>query len=72
MFGFDDSEKNRDLGTRPFKLPVPRKIVPVNLYNPHEKKEEGKEVGSPGPGKYNLPSTFPLSSLADTDEPVDA
>jgi len=33
--GFDLSFKERDKGSGPFKDPVPKKIVPINLYNPH-------------------------------------
>ena len=34
---------------------MPKKIVPVNLYNPHVPAEDTKKV-APGPGKYNLPT----------------
>ena len=32
---FDLKEREKDAGSRPFKMAVPMKIVPVNLYNPH-------------------------------------
>jgi hypothetical protein len=50
----------------PFKQPIPRKIVPVNLYNPHAPVEDDKKKLVPGPGKYNVPSSFPAE---DSDEP---
>ncbi len=55
------------MGSRPFRLPVPKKIVPVNLYNPHEKKEDQKDNGPPGPGKYTLPSSFKEHSKEDAE-----
>jgi hypothetical protein len=56
VHGFDLAERERDQGSRPFRLPLPKKIVPVNLYNPHAPVEDEKHKGIPGPGKYNVPS----------------
>ena len=40
--GFDHAWKHTDEGTAPFRDPVPKKIVPVNLYNPHGEPESDK------------------------------
>ena len=56
-YGFELAERERDIGTKPFKQPVPKKIVPVNLYNPHSDVDNESKVG-PGPGKYYVPSQF--------------
>ena len=55
--GFDLAERERDAGSRPFKQPVPKKIVPINLYNPHAEAESDNKC-IPGPGKYDVPSAF--------------
>ena len=43
--------------TRQFKDPVPKKIVPVNLYNPHAEPENDKKK-SPEMCTYDLPRDF--------------
>jgi len=42
--------------TSSFKPPVPKKIVPVNLYNPHAEVEDEKKKPIPGPGTYAVPT----------------
>lgn len=54
LFGFNIAEKNRDVITSSFKPPVPKKIVPVNLYNPHAQVEDDKKKIIPGPGAYKV------------------
>jgi hypothetical protein len=46
------------LGTSSFKPPVPKKIVPVNLYNPHSEVEDDKKKIMPGPGAYPVGTQF--------------
>jgi hypothetical protein len=55
---FDLAERNKDLGTSSFKLQVPKKIVPVNLYNPHAEVEADATKLVPGPGTYNHKTYF--------------
>ena len=40
--GFDLAERHIDEGTSAFKDPIPKKIVPVNLYNPHAEPDSDK------------------------------
>lgn len=40
--GFDQAWRYTDEGTSAFRDPVPKKIVPVNLYNPHAEPESDK------------------------------
>lgn len=54
MFGFDLAERERGHITSSFHPPIPKKIVPVNLYNPHAEVEDEKKKGIPGPGTYNI------------------
>ncbi|CDW91055.1 UNKNOWN [Stylonychia lemnae] len=56
--GFDLIERDRDAGTKPFKLPIPKKIIQVNIYDPHSAPEDKKYKGAPGPGKYDIPTQF--------------
>lgn len=36
---------------------MPRKIVPVNLYDPHAPVDNDVKIG-PGPGKYDIADGF--------------
>jgi hypothetical protein len=63
-FGFDLTENEKDAGSRPFRQPVPKKIVPVNLYNPHSEVSNDDKLGPPGPGKYNIPSFFEQTDIS--------
>lgn len=49
--GFDESHKNVGLVSSSFKEPVQKKIVPVNLYDPH--RPVSPKTKMPGPGYYN-------------------
>lgn len=40
--GFDQAWKDTDEGTAAFRDAVPKKIVPVNLYNPHAEPDNDK------------------------------
>jgi len=51
LFGFDLIEHGGHI-TSSFRPPIPKKIVPVNLYNPHAEVEDEKKKGIPGPGTY--------------------
>ena len=46
------------MGSSSFKPPVPKKIVPVNLYNPHAEVEDEKKKIMPGPGAYPVGTQF--------------
>lgn len=59
-FGFDNSWKVSDEGTAAFRDPVPKKIVPVNLYNPHAEPESDKNK-QPEMGTYKLPRLFDVA-----------
>lgn len=37
---------------------MPKKIVPVNLYNPHAEVDDEKKKPIPGPGTYSVPTQF--------------
>jgi hypothetical protein len=37
-------------------MSIPKKIVPVNIYDPHAPAEDKRYKGPPGPGKYPVPS----------------
>ena len=55
--GFDIAYEERDLGTRNFKLPMPKKMVTVNLHNPH-KAPDDKKNEVPGPATYQMIRDF--------------
>jgi hypothetical protein len=48
--GFEKLENNKNVISSSFKLPVKRKIFPVNLYDPH--KPVSTKFKNPGPGHY--------------------
>lgn len=58
MFGFDLAENERGKITSSFRPPATKKIVPVNLYNPHAEVEDEKKKPVPGPGTYSVPTQF--------------
>lgn len=47
------------MGTRAFKAPMPKKMVTVNLHNPHKAPEENKNE-EPGPATYKMPREFDI------------
>ena len=56
-----------DEGSRQFKDSVPKKIVPVNLYNPHAEPEQEKGK-RPDPTAYNVPRLFDVPEVAEEGE----
>ena len=60
-------KEQKDSGTRQFKHPMPKKIVTVNLHNPHKAPDE-KNQESPGPATYNKPRDFDVIPEADNEE----
>ena len=65
--GFDIVYEERDLGTRNFKMPLPKKMVTVNLHNPH-KAPEDKKGELPGPATYNMVREFDVIPEQDGEE----
>ena len=63
--GFDIKYEQRDIGTRNFKHPLPKKIVTVNLHNPHA-PPENKKNERPGPASYNIVRDF--DAIPETEE----
>jgi len=64
---FDKKWIDFDVLTHQFREPVPKKIVPVNLYNPHADPENDKKK-QPEPGTYELRREFdPPKFNADED-----
>lgn len=64
--GFDLAWRATDEGTSAFKDPIPKKIVPVNLYNPHAEPDSDK-------GKHPEMATYKVPRLFDVPEqPEDA
>ena len=55
--GFDLAWRQTDEGTSAFKDPIPKKIVPVNLYNPHTEPADEKNK-RPEMGTYKLKRLF--------------
>lgn len=45
------------MGTRQFKAPMPKKLITVNLNNPHQPAENRKNE-APGPASYNIGRDF--------------
>ena len=56
MYPEDDDRKN----TAAFREPIPKKIVPVNLYDPHSEPENEKSK-KPEPCSYKLPRLFDVA-----------
>ena len=59
--GFDLAWRQTDEGTSAFKDPIPKKIVPVNLYNPHTEPADEKN-------KRPEMATYKLNRLFDVVE----
>ena len=51
----------------PFRLSILRKIVPVNLYDPHAAVDNEVKIG-PGPGKYDIADGFRGKTSAEEAE----
>jgi hypothetical protein len=58
LYGFDLAENERGKITSSFRPPATKKIVPVNMYNPHAEVEDEKRKPVPGPGTYAVPTQF--------------
>jgi len=56
--GFDLAERERDKGTSSFKIPLQKKIIPCNLYDPHGEVKPDNSRTVPGPGAYISPGGF--------------
>jgi hypothetical protein len=65
--GFDDKWKDNDILTAPFRDPVPKKIVPVNLYNPHSEPDNEKKK-HPEMCTYDVPREFDLPRFNAEDD----
>lgn len=65
--GFDGKWRETDFGTRQFKDDAQKKIVPVNLYNPHAVPETNKNK-MPGPQKYNVQRLFDVPEQPEGEE----
>jgi hypothetical protein len=57
----------RDIGTRAFREALPKKMVTVNLHNPH-KAPEDKKSEIPGPATYTMPRDFDVIPEQDGEE----
>ena len=58
--GFDLAWRATDEGTSAFKDPIPKKIVPVNLYNPHAEPDSEKDK-RPEMGTYKVHRLFDVA-----------
>jgi len=59
--------REQDEGTRHFREQVPKKIVPVNLYNPHA-EPEGEKNKRPEPTTYKIQRLFDHPYHGENDE----
>jgi len=64
--GFEAKWKEFESGTHQFKDSIPKKIVPVNLYNPHA-EPEGDKIKHPGPAHYDIHREFSDNRFKDED-----
>ena len=64
--GFQEAYKQKGLSTACFKTPVPKKIQPVNLYDPH--KPASPKVKVPGPGYYKVEEKGTIKDRVKIDE----
>ena len=55
--GFDAAYEQKDMGSSQFKNPITKKIVTVNLHNPHAPPDEKKNE-RPGPSSYVVKRDF--------------
>jgi hypothetical protein len=65
--GFDITYEERDIGTRAFRAPLSKKMVTVNLHNPH-KAPDDKKSEIPGPATYTMPREFDVIPEQDGEE----
>lgn len=70
--GFDGTYEQKDMGTRQFKKEGQKKIVTVNLHNPHAPPEDKKNE-RPGPASYKVARDFdPIPEVVDGEEDFNA
>ena len=65
--GFDQAWRYTDEGTSAFRDPVPKKIVPVNLYNPHAEPESDKNK-RPEMATYKVHRLFDVQEQPEDQE----
>jgi hypothetical protein len=65
--GFDLAWRQTDEGTSAFRDPIPKKIVPVNLYNPHAEPESDKNK-QPEMATYKIHRLFDVPEQPENDE----
>lgn len=65
--GFDSKWRETDFGTRQFKEETQRKIVPVNLYNPHAVPENDRNK-QPGPQAYKVARLYDVPEQPEGEE----
>jgi hypothetical protein len=65
--GFDMAWRNTDEGTSAFRDPIPKKIVPVNLYNPHAEPESDKNK-QPEMATYKMHRLFDVVEKPENEE----
>jgi hypothetical protein len=58
MHGFDLAPEQFEMGSAAFRKPHSKKVVAVNMYNPHEDASK-KNTNGPGPGSYNVTKQLP-------------
>ena len=67
--GFELATEYYDVGTAAFKQPLQKKVVAVNMYNPHEDASK-KTKSEPGPGSYNIGKQLPKVGEVDGDDEI--
>ena len=65
--GFDLKWREQDEGQANFREAVPKKIVPVNLYNPHA-EPEGDKMKHPECCTYKVPRLFDVPEQPENEE----
>ena len=48
------------MGSHQFREPIPKKVVTVNLHNPHAPVDSKANKGLPGPASYNIVRDFDI------------
>ena len=65
--GFDLKWREQEEGTANFREAVPKKIVPVNLYNPHA-EPEGEKTKQPECATYKVQRLFDVPEQPENEE----
>ena len=58
LSNFDTAELSKDTGTANFMQAHQKKVVAINMYDPHEDPKK-KQTVAPGPGAYNVVKELP-------------